>query len=188
MINFNNVTFSYKASRKEVLSNLSFNIRDGEHVWLNGPSGKGKTTVLRLITGLEKPRRGEVKVKEGAVLSVVFQEDRLIPFVCVEKNISLFSSEDKASLLLRELGLENCGGMMPDELSGGMKRRVALARALSKPFDLLILDEPLNGLDAEAAQKTIEVIKRYTENKTLVLVSHQRDEAKKLCQKEIVIE
>ena len=187
MIEFENVTFSYKGSKENVLKDFSLCVRQGERIWLSGASGRGKTTVLRLIMGLEKAKIGKVKTNEEAIISAVFQEDRLIPFVSVEKNIALFSNEEKAKNLLSELGLRGTENMLIDELSGGMKRRVALARALSKDFDILLLDEALNGLDEETKKITAKVINKYTENKTVIFVSHSEKEAELLNTKEIKI-
>lgn len=187
MINFKNVTFAYKGSKEKILENFSLNIEKGERVWISGASGKGKTTVLRLIMGLEKPSKGVVEILNGARISAVFQEDRLIPFVSVKKNIALFSNEEKAGRLLSELGLEGYQDMAVDSLSGGMKRRVAVARALSREFDILILDEAMNGLDAETEEKTAAVIDKYCKDKTVIFVTHHGEQANRLCTRQIEI-
>ncbi len=180
MIRLDNITFSYKGEKEKIFENFSLHINEGEKIHLSAPSGKGKTTLLRIIAGLEKVKKGSVKIKDNAKISVVFQEDRLIPFVSVKKNVSLFSSDERAEKLLYELGLKEYEDISVDELSGGMKRRVALARALSKDFDILLLDEAFNGLDGETLLKVCEVVNRYTENKTVILVSHHEEEAKLL--------
>lgn len=187
MIEFKNVTFAYKGSKENILTDFSMQIAQGERVWLSAPSGKGKTTVLRLIMGLEKPQKGAVKINESAKISAVFQEDRLIPFVSVKKNISLFSTDEKAEELLGKLGLADCGDMTVDSLSGGMKRRVAIARALSKEFDILILDEAMNGLDSDTAEKTAQVIESCCKDKTVILVTHHGEQAERLCDRKIDI-
>lgn len=187
MIEFKNVNFAYKGSKENVLNDFSMHIKKGDRVWLSGPSGKGKTTVLRLIMGLEKPKNKTVRINESAKISVVFQEDRLIPFVSVKKNISLFSNDQKAQELLLKLGLEGCSDMTVDSLSGGMRRRVAIARALSKDFDILILDEAMNGLDRETAEKTAQVIDDICKDKTLIFVTHHEEQAKLLCNRRIEI-
>lgn len=187
MIKLDNITFSYKGEKEKIFENFSLHIKEGEKIHLCAPSGKGKTTLLRIIAGLERAKKGSVKIKDNAKISVVFQEDRLIPFVSVKKNISLFSSEEKAEELLSELGLEDCGEMNIDELSGGMKRRVAIARALSKDFDILLLDEAFNGLDEKTLVNVCDVVNRYTENKTVILVSHHEKEAQLLCAESVEI-
>lgn len=185
MIKFKNVTFNYKGSKENILKDFSLYIKEGEKIWLSGASGRGKTTVLRLIMGLEKAKKGKVIINNNAKISAVFQEDRLIPFVNAQKNISLFSTQEKAEELLFELGLDDAGKMFEDELSGGMKRRVALARALSKDFNILLLDEALNGLDEQTKKITAQVINKYTQNKTVIFVSHSKEEAELLNAKEV---
>lgn len=187
MIRLENITFAYKGEKNKIFENFSLHIKEGDRVRLSAPSGKGKTTLLRLITGLEKPKKGRIKIKENAKISVVFQEDRLIPFVSVKKNISLFSNDEKADTLLRELGLEDCSDMSIDQLSGGMKRRVALARALSKDFDILLLDEAFNGLDGDTLIKACDTVNKYTKNKTVILISHHENQAQLLSAKSVEI-
>lgn len=184
MINFNNVTFSYKGSEKEILKNFSLNINKGDRIWLSGESGIGKTTVLRLIMGLEKATKGKVSVDGNVKISAVFQEDRLIPFVSAGKNIALFSSEEKAKELMSELSLTQWFNASVDSLSGGMKRRLSIARALSKDFDLLILDEAFNGLDNDTAENVAELINKYCKDKTVIMVTHHKKEAEMLSAKE----
>ena len=111
MIELSNVTFSYKGSKENVLKDFSLEIKEGQRIWLSGASGRGKTTVLRLIMRLEKAKKGKIKINDEAKISAVFQEDRLIPFISVEKNISLFSDEEKARKLLFELGLKDTAQM-----------------------------------------------------------------------------
>ena len=180
MILFKDVTFSYKGKKENVLEKFSLNINKGDRIHISAPSGKGKTTVLRLILGLEKAKKGEITVDKDLTFSVVFQEDRLIPTESALGNVALFSSEEKAKDILCELGLCEVLNSMPSELSGGMKRRVALARALSKDFDVLILDEAFNGLDDDTMEKAVCVVEKYLNDKTLILVSHKEEEAKAL--------
>lgn len=175
MIDFNNVSFSY--GKKKVIDNLSFHINEGERVHIDGPSGKGKTTILRLIMSLEKPKSGVIKIKDGAKIAAVFQEDRLIPFISVKKNITLFSEEEKALLLLNKLGIGEYADALPEELSGGMKRRAEIARALALGSDIVIFDEAMNGIDAKNIKEVAEVIKEYTVGKTVITVTHHKKEA-----------
>lgn len=187
MIEFSNVTFAYKGKKENVLENFSLSVKKGERLHLSAPSGKGKTTVLRLITGLERAKKGEVSIRENAKISVVFQEDRLIPSQTVFKNVSLFSGDEKAKELLSKLGLWQVKDSYPNELSGGMKRRLALARALSKNFDILLLDEAFNGLDEENLIKAVKVVEEYLKDKTLILISHSDKEAQLLKAKTVYL-
>ncbi|MBO5020575.1 MAG: ABC transporter ATP-binding protein [Clostridia bacterium] len=170
MIKFNNVTFGY--GKKKIFENFNFHIKDGEKISLFGESGCGKTTLLRLILGLEKAQKGQIIKKEGLKASVVFQENRLLPFKTVLQNITMFSDEETAIYHLNALGLSDYKNAYPDDLSGGMKRRVAIARALSIDFDFLILDEPFTGLDTENIKLATEHILKTAKDKTIILVTH----------------
>lgn len=176
MVQLDHVTFGY-ALWKPILRDVSLHIERGARICLTGVSGKGKTTVLRLIMGLEKPRKGTVLLEEGTRISAVFQEDRLLPHKTVLENVALFSDETTASKKLCKLGMGDVLSAYPNELSGGMKRRVALARALCHEFDLLILDEPLTGLDADSKSVCLAAINEAVGNRTLLLVSHDVGEA-----------
>jgi len=172
VIRFENVTFFYQA-RRPVVENFSLEIPDGDRLCLSGPSGEGKTTVLRLLMGLERPRRGRITGTEGLRFSAVFQEDRLIPERTALENVALFSDDETARAALARLGLDDVLRSLPVELSGGQRRRVALARALAHPCDVLVLDEALTGLDEAASERCLAAIRRAAEGKTLVLVTHE---------------
>ena len=177
MIKLLNVYKSFE--EKEVLSDFSLNIPTGERVCLMGASGTGKTTVLRLIMGLEKQDSGEI-FKNGTV-SAVFQENRLCEDFSALSNVALVCDDrEKAKELLCALSLCEDLNTPVRELSGGMKRRVSIARALSFPHDILLLDEAFSGLDEQTKNKTAEVINRHCVGKTLLLVSHDETEAKLL--------
>ena len=186
MIKLNDVTFAYK-SGGTILKNLSLHVKAGERVRITGESGIGKTTVLRLIMGLEKPKRGTVSLTDGARISAVFQEDRLIPNLSAIDNVALFSAREKAAEILTKLGLGDDMDLKTEELSGGMKRRVALARALARPSEILILDEAMTGLDEKNKARTAAVINEYLEGRTLVCVTHDRTEADLLGAKDVSI-
>lgn len=179
MIKFNNVSFSY--GEKTVLNNLNFEINTGDRICFFGDSGIGKTTVLRLILGLEKPQKGDITTPTNLKPSVVFQEDRLLPFKTVLENITLMgATKEKALTCLNSLGLGDEGASLPNELSGGMCRRVAIARALSLDFDYLILDEPFTGLDEENILSAINLINEILGERPLILVTHSKKEAELL--------
>lgn len=176
MITFNNVSFKYKNS-KEIINNISFDIQSGDRICISGPSGSGKTTILRLIMGLEKPKKGSIERKENITFSASFQEDRLIPLKSAIENVALFSDYDKASTFLCELGLCEEKEKLPEELSGGMKRRVSLARALAHNSDVLILDEAFTGLDSNTKKLCIECIEEHINGRTLIMITHDKEEA-----------
>ena len=186
MIRLNDVTFAYKNSAP-VIEGLTLHIKKGERVHLLGESGVGKTTVLRLIMGLERPQRGTVELAENAKISAVFQENRLIPTLNTLENVALFSSTERATEILTRLGLASDLNAMPDELSGGMKRRVALARALARESDILILDEAMTGLDDANRERVAAVINEYAADRTLVCVTHDQREAELINTKDVTI-
>ena len=163
---------------KTVFRALSLTIPEGEVSCLMAPSGWGKTTLLRILLGLEAVDAGSI---EGlpARRSVVFQEDRLFPGLSAEENLLRIAGKGKkaeAEALLARLGLGEDAQKPASELSGGMGRRVALARALLVPFDLLLLDEPFAGLDKESRAQTAAVIREHIAGKTVLLISHDAEE------------
>ena len=164
---------------KSVLKNLSLRLENGRHYSLMGPSGCGKTTLLNLMLGLLKPDAGAVHTPSGTALSAVFQEDRLLKHMTAEANVSLVShapAEEINALLLR-LGIDEESLRQPiSAYSGGMKRRAALCRALLADFDILLLDEPYKGLDETTRQQVMDIVSEYTQNKTVLMVTHDRDE------------
>lgn len=165
---------------KQVLSGFSARFEDGGHYALMGPSGCGKTTLLNLLMGLQKPDGGEVRMPGGTKLSAVFQEDRLLKQMTAQANVALVStaSRNEIEALLMELGIDEESLLKPvGTYSGGMKRRVALCRALLAEFDVLFLDEPYKGLDVETRKRVMKIVERYTQGKTVVLVTHDREEA-----------
>ncbi len=150
-------------------------------VCLWGPSGCGKTTLLRLLMGLESPSAGQVYGMEHSRVSAVFQEDRLLPWYTVQQNVRLSGcSPDAARAVLSRLGLAEYTAHFPGELSGGQQRRVALARALAAPGDLLVLDEPFNGLDEATWTDVVPLIASVAETRPVVLVTHLRQQAEAL--------
>ncbi len=186
MIKLSNVTFAYKKG-ENVIKDLTLHIKKGERVHITGESGIGKTTVLRLIMGLEKPQKGTVDIADGAKISAVFQENRLIPTLDAIGNVSLFSNTEKAREILTKLGLSEDMASLPAELSGGMKRRVALARALARESDILILDEAMTGLDTANRERVAAVINEYALGRTVVCVTHDQKEAELLNAKDVTI-
>ena len=178
MIELKNVSFSY--GEQEILKDFSLTLTGGECVQLCGISGSGKTTVTRLILGLETAQSGNIVVPQK--ISVVFQEDRLLENLDVRKNIRLVLSKKQyafADSLLKEFGLFDFRKKKVSQLSGGMKRRVALIRAICYGGDALILDEAFNGLDTENKQIAVKIIKReFTQkNKPVLLITHIKEDA-----------
>lgn len=180
MVELKNVLFSY--DDKQVLKGFSLNLSKGECVCLKGESGCGKTTVLRLLLGLEAPDSGSISVPQK--ISAVFQEDRLIEHLSIKRNILLAneSNQKNTDELLKKTGLYEVRHKKISQLSGGMKRRVAILRAIIFDGDLLILDEPFNGLDFENKQIIAKIIKNefLGKEKSVLLVSHIKEDAELL--------
>lgn len=188
MIEIKNISKSF--GTEQVLENVSLEINEGESLVVAGQSGRGKTTLLRLIMGLEKADVGEITgVPEK--IAAVFQEDRLPPeftaLNCVRMPAPKSASKAEIEKQLTELGLGEHINKPVSELSGGMKRRVAICRAALADADALFMDEPFTGLDRETKLKVIEYIKKYCAGKTLVVVSHSPEDAELLGAKEIRI-
>ena len=161
-----------------VLENVSFTVGVGvTALW--GPSGVGKTTLLRILLGLEKPDSGEL-MGTAVRWSAVFQEDRLLEGLDALGNLRFALGTDyeeaKAAAMLTALGLTWETGKPVGAWSGGMKRRLALARALLAPSEAIALDEPFTGLDDENRQRAIRAIRRAAETKPVLLVTHDRED------------
>ena len=179
MLKINNISFSY--GEKQIFRDFSLEICENDRLWLYGESGCGKTTLTRLLLGLEKADSGEIIKDNDFKFSCVFQENRLLPFKTALQNVMLVS--DNLSLAkgnLIALGLENDINTPVNQLSGGMKRRVAIARALTAEFDCLILDEAFTGLDEENIKTAIKRILEIAQSKPIILISHSSLEAELL--------
>jgi ABC-type nitrate/sulfonate/bicarbonate transport system ATPase subunit len=166
----------------QVLGELAFSLRTGEVAALVGPSGCGKTTLLRIIAGLERDFEGEVTLPAHGTLGMVFQEPRLLPWRTVEQNVRLAApraTDPNIDALFRTLGLAAHRDHYPGELSLGLARRVALARAFAVEPDLLLLDEPFVSLDDALAARLREELADLVNSRrvTTLLVTHDVDEA-----------
>ena len=164
----------------KVLSDFSHNFAEGKVTAVLGASGCGKSTLLSILMGLCKPDSGEVVKPENCKISAVFQEDRLCENLTVSANIRLVTgkrfSKQKISEELSAIGLSDCGEKPVRTLSGGMKRRTALLRALMADYDILFLDEPFKGLDKDTKLSVMEYCKIHTAGKTVVFVTHDNEE------------
>ncbi|NKQ41805.1 MAG: ATP-binding cassette domain-containing protein [Sulfurovum sp.] len=191
IITFDSVGKKY--GQKTVLSNISFSIYEQDIIGLLGPSGIGKTTILKLISGLEKPTSGKIFVSSKKI-SYVFQEPRLFPWKTAIENILLplmVSGHSKKEAMniakhyLDSMGLSEFMDYYPAKLSGGMRQRVSLARALSLCPDILLLDEPFSALDSKRKGSLVELLAKSIEEYPMVVlyVSHFPEEAKKIANK-----
>lgn len=165
-----------------ILGPIKFSVEPGECVALLGPSGIGKTTLLRIICGLDREFEGEVSRLER--VAMVFQEPTLLPWRTAAENLMIINgvSVSDAGAALAEVGLDGRGDLYPGQLSLGQQRRLALARALSADPEFLVLDEPFASLDPKRASAMIELTRDLIEPRRIptLLVTHSEDEAGQL--------
>ena len=173
----------------EAIKNLKVNISKGEFCTIIGPSGCGKTTLLNLVAGLDTDMQGEIlfgnkKKVEQIRTAYMFQTPRLLPWLNVLENVKVVLKKDqksnkRAEEILSIMGLKNFLNYYPNQLSGGMQRRVALARSFSSQPELFLLDEPFVSLDDQMANKLRDMlIKQWTnEPTTIIFVTHDLREA-----------
>jgi len=164
---------------KKVLNGVNFEMNFGERVALIGPSGCGKTTLLRCVAGLLKFDSGTIDLNTSKI-GYVFQEDRLIPWRTVKQNLLFVDSNEKKILeVLTLVGLEESVNLYPSDLSGGMRQRVNIARALVKESDIILLDEPFQSLDFEIKIQLIKDV--HSLSKTFgfacIMITHSIREA-----------
>lgn len=162
----------------QVLNHFSCTLKEGKISCLMGKSGIGKTTLLSVLMKLEKADSGTISGTEGKKISAVFQENRLLENLDAVENIRVMTGKTSTEIcgLLEELELPVFEKEPVSEYSGGMKRRVAIARALLAEYDILIMDEPFQGLDAETKNKAAAVIRKKTAGKTVIFVTHDESE------------
>ena len=178
------MTFEVKSLKKsfdakDVLCGVNLELSDGIYL-MTGASGGGKTTLLRILGGLETADSGEY---QKLTVSFMFQENRLFPWLNITENITETAncSREKAVLLLNSLGLAGNEKKFPHELSGGMQRRVSLARTLAREAQLYLFDEPLAGLDPESQKTACNVIKNsIPPHSVAIIVSHETAESQKI--------
>lgn len=185
MLKITDISFAF--GKKNVLKDFSLELKKGEILAIMGPSGCGKTTLLGLIAGLNKPQKGEIE-NTFEKIAYVFQEPRLFPWLTVKENLlAVMDEKDEAALqkvieCLSLVGLSDSLDKYPSELSGGMKSRASLARALAFGGDLFLLDEPFAALDEELRQTLSFKIKEYlaASEASAILVTHNREDAEKI--------
>ena len=157
---------------KIILRDFDLELPEVGAVCLLGPSGCGKTTLLHLMAGLIPADAGRVAGLPRP-LSMVFQEDRLLPWLTSLDNVALVGvNRGEARRALAEMGLAGQEGVYPDALSGGMRRRVALARALAAPHGALLMDEPFKGLDRATQLPLLERVRAHARDHLVIAVTH----------------
>lgn len=185
MLKIHELSFSY--GKKQVLRDLSLEVAPGEIVAIMGASGCGKSTLLQLIAGLLKPDSGRIE-SDAKRISYAFQEPRLFPWLTVKENLEAVlprTLENRENAILRALEaveLADSADLYPDALSGGMKSRAALARALVFGGDLFLLDEPFAALDRELRMRLGNRLKQTIKERggSAILVTHHPEDAERL--------
>ena len=167
-----------------VLRGVSFRADKSRPACFMAPSGGGKTTLFRILMGLEAPDAGNIVLPERCRWSAAFQEDRLLLGRDARYNLRFALGKDyreaEASALLETLGLGDVGKKPVREYSGGMRRRLSLIRALLKPSDALILDEPFTGIDLEVRARCLDAARRYGAGRITLLATHTLSDAEAL--------
>lgn len=189
-------SFLVDDKKTQALSNVSFGVEKGEFLCIVGPSGCGKSTLLRILAGTEKPDGGELTFSDNTNFSFVFQGFALFPWLTASENINFplqFKAEkgkkEKVTQLIKEMGLGGFEDKHPRELSGGMKQRVGIARALAISPDILLMDEPFSSLDAFTAKSLRkEILDIWKKMKmTIVMVTHLVEESVELADRVLLM-
>jgi len=179
------------------LDRVTLSVHPGEFVCLVGTSGCGKSTLLNMIAGLERPSSGQIDIG-GRRVALMFQEPALFPWLTARGNIELAlkargvnraARRRQADQLLATVGLTDFAGARPHQLSGGMRQRIALARALAQDSDVLLMDEPFGALDAMTRDRLHEELESIVQkrNLTVIFVTHNVREAVRLSDRVIVL-
>lgn len=204
-----NIYFKYKNNKEDIIKDFNMELDKGEVLAILGESGSGKSTMLRIIAGLEEAHKGSMTIGDKIIFSeklfvepenrgigMVFQDYALFPHMTVKKNIQYglkkMSKAEKENIAMEMLKLVNLvehKDKYPYELSGGQQQRVAIARAIAPKPEILLLDEPFSNLDANLQEKIRDEIKEILKKAgiTSIFVTHDREDAKVLADKVIVL-
>jgi len=178
------IQLSKQYEDKMIFHNLNATFQEGRINCLMSASGAGKTTLIHILMGLVKPDSGELRGISGKRIAAVFQEDRLIEHWNAIQNIRLVCdkavTEQRMAQDLFKVGLEEGTDKPVKNYSGGMRRRVAIVRAMLAKSDLIILDEPFKGLDDNLKSQVMDYVNRSSEGKTVIIVTHDKEEAQRL--------
>lgn len=172
-----------------VLAGFSLELPKTGIIGFFGPSGCGKTTLFSLMAGLIPPDAGEISERPSPV-SCVFQEDRLLPWSTALDNVRRGAgvTREQAGAILADVGLKEALHKYPGELSGGMGRRAAIARALVFPAPLLLMDEPFSNIDQANKENLYEILKKRKNSQLICIISHDKEELNRLCDEVVKME
>ncbi len=174
-------------NENQVLNNISYTFQEGCITCIMGPSGSGKTTLFNILMGLMKPEAGKITGLEGKKISAVFQEDRLCESFTAIQNITAITGKkytvSEIEAEFKKVELTEYEAKPVRELSGGMKRRVAILRAVMAESDIIFMDEPFKGLDEALKLKVIDYVRNKVKGKTVIIITHDMTEAEILSDK-----
>lgn len=200
LVSLNNIYKSYYNKKEEikVLNDISFDIHKNDFIAIIGPSGCGKSSILNLLSSLDNNYKGTISIKENTTIGYMLQEDALFNWLTIYENAILGLKIKKiltkenieyVNTLLKKYDLYTFKNNYPNELSGGMKKRLSLIRTLAIKPDILLLDEAFSALDYQTKMNVIKDVYNILkeENKTLVMVTHDINEALYMCSKIIVL-
>lgn len=209
-IRISNLDFKYKNANNPTIHDFTFNIDKGEVISIFGQSGSGKSTILRLLAGLEIPKKGTIEIDDKVMVDdnvfilpekrgvgMVFQDYALFPHMTVEENIKFGlikmtknHKQKRVEEVLSLVGMNEFKYRYPHELSGGQQQRIALARAIAPKPSLLLLDEPFSNLDADLQLKIRQDLKDILEKAgiTSIFVTHDKEDSLAIADKVVVLE
>lgn len=200
LLSINNLSKVYYRGKNEIeaIKDISFNLYEGEFVSIVGPSGCGKSTLLNILTNMDYLTKGEIKYDDNLKLGYMLQSDSMLPWKKVIDNallgLEIKKEKNKENInyvknLFKKYGLEEFIDKYPNELSGGMRQRVALIRTLALKPDILILDEPFSKLDYQSRLKVSDDVYKIIKNegKTALMVTHDLAEAISISDRVIVL-
>ncbi len=176
---------------KRVLENFSAEFPFNKMSSIMAPSGWGKTTLFRIMLGLEEADSGKIYGIDGKKIVSIFQEDRLCENLSAIVNLSITTNRPREEIIssLKHIGLDGSIDCPVSTLSGGMKRRVAILRAILSNADIVLMDEPFKGLDDNTRQLAISLTKKYTANKTVIIVTHLEEDITDLgCENNLIMQ
>ena len=206
ILSFENVAYQYPGDGYSIVDNLSFHVAPGSFHCIIGVSGCGKSTIFRLINGLLQPKSGMIKVngipvrEQKHYCGYMPQKDMLFPWRTIGENLALpleiqrkYAKAEQRELIdaaLADVGLDGCRNKRPDELSGGMRQRVAFARTMLTGSDLLLLDEPFSALDflTRISMQEWLLDQWQKHKKTILFITHDVEEALFLSSSVLVVE
>ncbi|MCD7775435.1 MAG: ATP-binding cassette domain-containing protein [Clostridiales bacterium] len=176
MIELKNISKSYGSEK--VISDFSVQFEEGISYCIMGSSGIGKTTLLNIMSGILKPDSGSITGLKDKKKSFIFQENRLIPWLTAYENITYVTNDGaEAEKSLKKAGIYSSKDKLPEQMSGGMQRRLAITRAAAASGDVFFIDEPLYGLDAKTEKEILIYLKEIISGKTSFTVTHSPEDA-----------